>query len=194
MHSLPLPSAPSTPFPAGSDEQLVASALQGEQSAFEAIMRRHNRLLFRAARGVVSDDAEAQDVVQETWAAAFRGLQAFRRQASVKTWLTQILVRQAAWHYRKANRAHLLRQASEPVRVLPAQQRAEMRLDLGEAILALGPEHREVIVLRELQGLSYEEIASTLGVPRGTVESRLFRARRQLQDLLKDYLNEDRET
>ncbi len=78
--------------------------------------------------------------------------------------------------------------AEAEVGVEGSQADTEARLDILAAIRSLGPEHREVVVLREIEGLSYEEMAEVLDVPRGTVESRLFRARRELQERLKDYL------
>ncbi|MGP1629310.1 MAG: sigma-70 family RNA polymerase sigma factor, partial [Giesbergeria sp.] len=92
MQSLSVLRSEPTTVPLDSDEQLVASALQGEQSAFEAIMRRHNRLLFRVARGVVSDDAEAQDVVQETYLRVFTRLEDFQGSASLGTWMARIAI------------------------------------------------------------------------------------------------------
>ena len=92
MQSLSLAHAQPTVSTPCSDEQLVASALQGDQSAFEAIMRRHNRVLFRAARGVVFDDAEAQDVVQETYLRAFTRLRDFQGDASLATWMARIAI------------------------------------------------------------------------------------------------------
>jgi RNA polymerase sigma-70 factor (ECF subfamily) len=147
-------------------------------------------LLYGLALRLLGNAADTEDVLQETFAGAFRGLRGFREQSSVKTWLTQILFRQASKLYRSEQRRRRITfDAQSAGRTPPAPQgRADARMDLAEAILALRPEHREVIVLRELQALSYDEIAAILGVPRGTVESRLFRARRELQELLKDYL------
>lgn len=105
MQSFSPTNAPPTASTSCSDEQLVASALQGEQSAFEAIMRRHNRVLFRAARGVVSDDAEAQDVVQETYLRAFTRLRDFQGGASLATWMTRIAINVALDALRKRSRS-----------------------------------------------------------------------------------------
>ena len=172
------------------DRDLVQRARRGDSVAFHQLVDRHAQALYGLAVRLVGNAADADDVVQETFAGAFGGLAAFREQAAVKTWLTQILVRQAARHHRSRRLRLAEPLAHEPARPADAaaQNRADFRLDLGGALAALGPEHREVIVLRELQGLPYDEIAAILGVPRGTVESRLFRARRELQELLKDYL------
>ena len=154
-------------------------------------MDRHASYLYGLAVSLVGNTADAEDAMQETLTGAFRGLRAFREQASVKTWLTRILFRQAARHFRRGMfpGAGFLRldAALEPA-VVPTTSRTDIRMDVQAAILALRPEHRQVIVLREMKGFSYEEIAQALDIPHGTVESRLFRARRELQQLLKDYL------
>jgi RNA polymerase sigma-70 factor (ECF subfamily) len=201
MHSLPLPSAPSTPFPAGSDEQLVASALQGEQSAFEAIMRRHNRLLFRAARGVVSDDAEAQDVVQETYLRAFTRLQDFQGGASLGTWLVRIAINLALDVLRRSSRSvpmdfnqavdhepspeHTM-SFSAPQSASPesAAARTELRSLLQSAIEGLPPIYRSVFMLRAVQEMSVEEAAYCLQVSDAVVKTRYLRARSMLRDAL----------
>ena len=105
MPPLSLVSVDSTPDLSASDAQLVASALQGEQSAFEAIMRRNNRLLFRAARGVVFDDAEAQDVAQETYLRAFTRLRDFQGDASLGTLMARIAINVALDVLRRRKRS-----------------------------------------------------------------------------------------
>jgi len=176
------------------DAVLLERARDGDASALHDLVDRHAARLFRTAVSLLGNAADAEDVLQETLAGAFRGLRTFQGLASVKTWLTGILVRQVAMHRRRAGRqeARLIRlQAIEPVTpdVPPATGRVDTRLDVTAAIRSLAPDHRDVIILRELEGLSYDEMAEALGVPRGTVESRLFRARRRLQELLKGYLD-----
>jgi RNA polymerase sigma-70 factor (ECF subfamily) len=149
--------------------------------------------MFALAASLTGNAADAEDIVQETFSGAFRGLAGFEGRASVKTWLTRILIRQAARHRRGAQRRAA---ASIPLEaagetdsgaVCPDAP-ADARIDVMAAVRSLSDEHRQVILLREIQGLSYDEMAEVLEVPRGTVESRLFRARRQLRDLLKDYV------
>lgn len=172
---------------------LLRRARAGDEAAFAQLADRHARRLYGLAYRLTGNSADAEDVVQETLLGAFRGLASFRQEASVKTWLTQILVRQAAGHYRKERRHS---QALHPGPDEPAfdppsppgQVRTDVRMDLSVALGSLSPEHREVIVLRELEDMSYDQIASVLEVPRGTVESRLFRARRELAGRLKEYL------
>jgi RNA polymerase sigma-70 factor (ECF subfamily) len=173
------------------DRELVGRARQGDHAAFHELVDRYAASMLGLAAYLVGNVTDAEDIVQETFSGAFRGLKAFRGRSSVKTWLTRILIRQVAAHLRGRRRFPGLPRskssAGEPL-CPSASQSVDARMDVTAAILALSPEHREVVVLRELQGLSYEEIAEVLAVPRGTVESRLFRARRAMQELLKDYL------
>ncbi len=176
-----------------SDSELVKRARRGESAAFHLLVDRHARFLLAMAVSLVGA-ADAEDLVQETFAGAFRGLGGFKDQSSFKTWLTRILIRQAARHWQASRR----RSEHLKDRFLTSQEHhpsaagaADARMDVSAAILALSSEHREVVVLRELQGLSYEQIAEVLDLPRGTVESRLFRARQALQELLKEYLDRD---
>ncbi|HUU10894.1 MAG TPA: sigma-70 family RNA polymerase sigma factor [Phycisphaerae bacterium] len=175
------------------DAELVRRARQGDASAFKDLVGRHAARLLAMAAALLGDAADAEDVVQETFAGAFRGLRGFEGRSSVKTWLTSILMRQTAMHRRGSGRraARLLRAeaASETTTgAASATGAADARMDVAAAIQLLSPEHRDVVALREFEGLSYDEMTQVLGIPRGTVESRLFRARRQLQEHLKAYL------
>jgi len=175
------------------DLELAGRARKGDRSAFHELLDRHAAFLFSLAVSRVGNAADAEDVVQETLFGAFRGLRAFEGRSSVKTWLVGILIRQTAMH-----RRHVMRRRVEPLesgaeaqsspRASSPAAVADARLDVTAAIQGLSPDHRDVVVLRELHGLSYEEMAQALGLPRGTVESRLFRARRELQERLKAYL------
>jgi RNA polymerase sigma-70 factor (ECF subfamily) len=174
-----------------SDWQLARRARGGDIAAFHELVDRHAASLLGVATMLVGNAADAEDVVQETLAGAFRGLGGFRGDSAVKTWLTRILLKQAALVLRKRMRHTVVSlEASEAdvPSVAGGTARADVRMDLAAALADMSQEHRQVLVLRELQGLSYDEIAEILNVPRGTVESRLFRARRAMQDRLKDYL------
>jgi RNA polymerase sigma-70 factor (ECF subfamily) len=154
---------------------------------------RHAGYLFGVAASMVGNAADAEDVVQETLLGAFRGLRGFEGRSSVKTWLTSILIRQTAMRRRSAGRRlaaslESVPEAESGPSASPPTEATDTRIDMMAAIQELSPDHREVIVLREINGLSYEEMAEALGVPRGTIESRLFRARRQLQERLEGYL------
>jgi len=176
------------------DVELVNQTRAGDHSAFHELMDRHAPTLFALAVALSGHAADAEDIVQETFAGAFRGLGAFQGRATVKTWLTRILIRQTARHHRAARKRKTtlvsLTETSHSDAWRPSpQSAADARMDVTAAIKTLGPEHQEVVLLREIQGLSYEEMAEILEIPRGTVESRLFRARRELQKRLKEYLD-----
>jgi RNA polymerase sigma-70 factor (ECF subfamily) len=176
------------------DLELVNSARGGDPSAFHELLDRHAGYLFGVAASLLGNAADAEDVVQETLLSAYRGLQGFEGRSSVKTWLTSILIRQTAMRRRQTGRWKMAPLPSGDVAerapgVLSPTEAADARIDLAAAIQGLSPDHREVIVLREFSGLSYDDIAAALGVPRGTVESRLFRARRELQERLQEYLD-----
>ena len=178
------------------DAELVRRIRKGEASAFHGLVDDYGQYLFGLAFSLVGNSADAEDILQETYAGAFRGLGSFKGHSSIKTWLTRILVRQVAGHHRARARRKVISMgidlAVNQQQDGPSSARsADVQMDVEAAIRLLSPAHREVIVCRELKGLSYDEIAEALGVPRGTVESRLFRARRELKELLKDYLSNE---
>ena len=183
------------------DMDLVSSASAGDAGAFEAIMRRYNRLLFRAARGIVDDDAEAQDVVQETYLLAFTGLKSFRGDASLGTWLGRIAINTAISAQRKKGRQIQLDDraelASEPS---PENEmafctsdsespdaladRSQVRDLVQDAIAGLPVIYRSVFILRAVEEISVQETAFCLGVSVETVKTRFLRARGMLRDRL----------
>ena len=182
---------------ASNDAELVRRARLGDEHAYSEIVERYGDDLFRLACSLVGNAADAEDAVQETFFGAFAKLRLFEERSSVKTWLVSILVRQAARCRRTRWRKRTVplgrdrtdsgtgEEEGAPQGFVPAAPesgRTEARLDVLAMLDALEPIHREVLVLRELQGLSYDEMAEVLGVPRGTVESRLFRARRTLKE------------
>lgn len=196
-----------------SDLDLLRAATRGDERAFHRLVDRHAPALFRLALSLSGTRSDAEDICQETFAGAYQSMPAFKGGSSVKTWLTKILIRRAAkaWHKNRHQRRSIsidaardaASQASESgtsspaaaahghlamhLSVPSASSNVDHRLDVMEVIRTLSPEHREVIMLRELDGFSYDEIAQTLGVPRGTVESRLHRARAELRKKLEGY-------
>jgi RNA polymerase sigma-70 factor (ECF subfamily) len=195
-------SLPTTPT-AAQDLALLRLAAGGDGRAFHKLVDRHAQSLYRLAYSLAGNAADAEDLVQECLAGAFKGMDRFEGRSSVKTWLSRILVTQVArWRRKRRGKNALsiqnLTGASDDRRsdggdwfesngADPADQVAR-RQDVQAALQKLSHEHREVVVLREFEGLAYEEIADVLGVPRGTVESRLHRARAELKGRLKSYL------
>jgi RNA polymerase sigma-70 factor, ECF subfamily len=171
--------------PEADDIELLHRAGDGDSKAFHALVDRHAQRLYRLAVSLIGNATDAEDVLQEAFVGAFKGLRSFEARSSVKTWLTRILVMQAA-QWRRSRR----RRPAGPIEdsIPAAGGNREAAMDVQAAIAKLSPEHAEVLVLREFEQMSYEEIAQVLDVPRGTVESRLHRARGELREKLKDYL------
>jgi len=183
---------------AAGDAELVRRARTGDEGAFGELVDRHGNELYGLAFFLTGQASDAEDVVQETFLGAYEGLAKFESRASLRTWLRRILVKQAA----KQQRSKRVRKVVQPMDLSAASKALlggaamkdtgisnEIRMDVLEVLQTLSPDHKEIVVLRELDGLSYTEIADVLGIAEGTVESRLFRARQELKELLKDYLN-----
>jgi RNA polymerase sigma-70 factor (ECF subfamily) len=172
------------------DVELLRRIGHGDQDAFRELVSRHSRYLYGIASSLTGNSADAEDVVQETFVAVINSK--FRGESAVRTWLVQILIRRAAMLRRSKRRAtsSLTTDVRSDVAATPDRSSggSDARLDLAVMLEALSVEHRQVIVLREIEGMSYEEMATALGVPRGTVESRLHRARNELRERFKGYL------
>ena len=186
------------------EAQLVSLARAGERDAFRAIMQRGNQRLFRIARGVMRDDSEAEDVVQESYARAFTNLQAFRGDSSIFTWLTRITLNEAKSRLRKRrltvgleeveavqNRgAHVIMFPSADPAASPEAEAARMQVRrlLESAIDNLPMDFRLVFIMRDVEECSIAETAAALGVREETVKTRLHRARRLLRTVLIERL------
>ena len=195
---------PLVDFAALDDIALVALARAGRRDAFRHIMQRCNRRLFRAARGVVHDDAEAEDVVQQAYVDAFAHLDGFRGDAALTTWLTRIVLNEAHGRLRARKptvgieRIEALQQEGGRVIAFPSKfghedpaagaARAEVRRLLERAVDELPEVYRLVFVMREIEECSVEETATCLSLKPETVKTRLHRARRLLRAALHDQL------
>jgi RNA polymerase sigma-70 factor (ECF subfamily) len=183
------------------DELARRVGATGDAAAFTLLMRRHNQSLYRAARSILKDDAEAEDAVQEAYIQAYRSMGRFRGESKLSTWMMRIAVNEALERTRKRSRRaeviHLdgdTRPESEapeatmnqatPEQPEHGAQRAETRRLLEKKIDALPDAFRTVFVLRAIEDLSVEETALTLGIPEATVRSRFFRARGLLRESL----------
>lgn len=192
------------------DAELVERARAGDQAAFRQLFDLYNRRAYAVAIGVVKNPQDALDVVQDAFVKVHRHLDGFQGTSSFYTWLYRIVMNLAIDHVRKAKRARkteyddgvqrkddeLAGDGALMPRILDANPgKTALRKELTDALQAaldeLPEHHRAVILLRELDGMSYEEMAETLDVPKGTIMSRLFHARRKMQVSLASYLGDD---
>jgi RNA polymerase sigma-70 factor (ECF subfamily) len=191
--------ARSSQVAAGTDAELATRSARGDTRAFEALMRRYNRTLFRTARAILRDDAEAEDALQEAYIQAYRSLGSFRAEAKLSTWLARIVANEALMRLRKqARRAEIVpmqpaASAADVEQVMDTNidkapqtnvERAEMRRLLEAQIDALPEAYRAVFMLRAVEEMSVEETAAVLELPLATVRTRLFRARSLLREAL----------
>ncbi len=173
------------------DEEVVARVLQGESALFEIIMRRYNQRLYRVARAILRNDAEAEDVMQDAYVRAYQHLDQFAGRAKFSTWLTRIAVHEALARTRRRNRfddldtavaAHgdVLMTSNAPS---PEQQASSCELQalLESAIMELPENYRSVIMLRDIEEMSTTEVAATLDLSEENVKVRLHRARALLR-------------
>ncbi len=184
-----------------SDIEIAQRISAGDHGAFELLMRRYNRILYRTARSIVKDDTEAEDVLQDAYLLAYRGIDKFRGDATLSTWLTRIVVNEAIARSRKgARRAEVIRldgdtkwdneAAEETMNEVISEQperaamRSETRRLLEKKIDQLPDAFRTVFVLRALEEMTVEEVAVCLDIPEATVRTRFFRARSQLREAL----------
>jgi RNA polymerase sigma-70 factor, ECF subfamily len=177
--------------PDPTDEEIVARVCAGEVALFEVLMRRNNQRVYRAARAILRDDGEAEDVMQDAYGRAYEHLHEFEARARFSTWLTRIAVHEALARIRRRSRfASFELQSEESMSAHPAsnpeQQTSdvEMRSVLESAVGKLPDEFRAVFVLRAVEGMSGAETAECLGIPEDTVKTRLHRARGRLREML----------
>lgn len=187
------------------DQSLILRAQAGDQAAFRRLVERHQRRAFGIAVALVRDEEDANEVVQEAFIRVYRGLSQFHGGSSFFTWLYRIVTNLSIDVMRRPARREqplgdelereldaspaLVRgfDASDPFVEL---HRSELRSVIEKALDELPPYHRGVIVMREIQGMSYEEMASAMNVSKGTIMSRLFHARRKLEKALEQCKSE----
>lgn len=192
--------APTTALRSLSDRELIERIRSGEQRAFEPVMRRYNRRLFRAARGIVTSDAEAEDTVQEAYVRAYLHLHEFRGPHGLGAWLTRIAVNEALMRKRRREAADPagahdfdddawqegVMAGSDRVAPTPEQETANEQLGglIERSIDRLPERYRVAFILREVEQLTLAETAASLDIPVATVKTRVHRARRLLQRTL----------
>jgi RNA polymerase sigma-70 factor (ECF subfamily) len=174
---------------------LVASAAAGSRDAFDELVVRHQMRIYKLARMLTGGDADAEDLVQETFVRAFRGIGRFRGESSFNTWLHRIALNVIKSYL--SRRSRQVQIAPSPpgdesdalVDRVPSNEDLEtatvQRDAIDRALATLPEELRLLVTLRDVQGLEYHEIATLVGLPIGTVESRVFRARQRLRPLLE---------
>ena len=180
-----------------SDAELARHVAEGDHAAFESLMRTHNRALFRTARAILRDDAEAEDALQEAYLKAYRTIGTYRGEARLSTWLARVVANEALMRLRKQARRGAILPLQPGVDVEQLNQiaegsmdkepessarRTEMRKLLEERIDALPGAYRAVFMLRAVEEYSVEETAAILQIPEPTVRSRFFRARSLLRE------------
>jgi RNA polymerase sigma-70 factor (ECF subfamily) len=191
------PAAAESPGPA--DAEVVQRARKGDHAAFRVLVERYQGRAYRLALRVLRDEDQAQDVVQDAFLKAYGALDRFQGRSGFYTWLYRIVMnlcldrkrrdrsdREVEWDDQQLP-GGVVAGGAEPDAATPEQEagRSELRRLVGQAIQELPEDARRTIQLREIDGLSYQEIAEALGIPKGTVMSRLHYARKRLQEALR---------
>ncbi len=190
------------------DQQLVERVQRGDKGAFDLLVVKYQRKIFRLLSRLIRDSAEVEDVAQEAFIKAYRALPNFRGDSAFYTWLYRIAINTAKNHLVSQGRraptsteteiedaetfddGEHLRDLNTPEAMLLSRQVADA---VNRAIERLPEDLRTAVVLRELEGLSYEEIAETMNCPIGTVRSRIFRAREAIAEELRPVLSTNKD-
>lgn len=186
------------------EDTLISLLKQGHQEAFRVLIQQYRNRLFSVAYGITSDREESSEILQEVFLKVFQNIHNFREEAGLFTWLHRITVNQCLnWHRRWKRRFKWHHQPLEKNDGTEFQvsgtdkdpdalfREKELENMFQQRLRELPQEARAVFVLKEVEGLSYDEIAKALGIKRGTVSSRLFYARKKLKDSLTKYLDEE---
>jgi RNA polymerase sigma-70 factor (ECF subfamily) len=190
------------------DYELVFLCKKGDMDAFEALVKKHQKRMFNIAFRMLGSYDEASDIVQDAFVSAYRGMRNFKGRAKFSTWLCAIVMNhsknrlkqvKAQLHHEKYSindpipagegQVHGEPASSEPSALERLEQR-DVQRKVQQCIGSLDEEFREVLVLRDIQGFSYDEISDMLRIPGGTVKSKLFRARDAMRDCLKKMMGD----
>ena len=190
------------------DDDLVERVRNGDRAAFQLLFRKYNRRAYAVALGVLKRPDDAMDVVQEAFIKVHKNIGTFQGASSFYTWLYRIVMNLAIDHIRRKRKIVEwgddvpLHEVAGDGSLVPkvedahpgrSVERRELSDKIRQALDTLPEYHRAVILLREVEGMSYEEMAEVLDVPKGTIMSRLFHARRKMQEQLNSYLEGDLE-
>lgn len=192
------------------DNTLVAQARAGDQRAFQRLVERYQRKVYGVALGMLHDPEDAMDVTQEAFIRVHRYLDRFQGSSSFFTWLYRITVNLCIDHIRREGKAQtvdyddsMAHTGAETSQLIPwsadgnparSMDRKQLRQAIDRALATLSPKHRAVILMREVEGLSYAEMAEVMQCSKGTIMSRLFHARRRMQVALLDALEDKNKT
>ena len=189
------------------DETLVAQAAKGNREAFDELVTRYQSRMFQLVRILTSGDADAEDLVQDTFVRAYRAVGQFRGDSTFRTWLHRIAVNVVRSHVARRSGRSDRKTLTYARGTSPDAERDDEEAEIGrvaadedlenavvrrrmidQALARLPPDLRLLITLRDVQGLEYREIALITGLPMGTVESRIFRGRQRLRSMLEPLL------
>ena len=190
------------------ERKLVERAQEGDRQAFQELVETYQRKVYGICIGMLKNPADSKDVSQEVFIKVYRYLENFNFESSFYTWLYRITVNKCIDFIRKQKRKKEVDYDDGILRdgdvegdddILPSRLgihpdrvygRKELRAKMLEALETLSEKHRTILILREVEGLSYEEIAEVLDISKGTVMSRLYHARRYFQDAVKEYVGD----
>ena len=183
------------------DRTLVSLLKQNHEGAYRVLVRQYQRKVFRVAFGITMDHEESLDIVQEVFLKVHQNIQTFEEKAALSTWIHRITVNQCLnwrrrwkrrfrWQHQPLKESDLPEPGTDGEKPDILYEKEELRRLLQEGLKRLPEDARTVLVLKELEGLSYEDIAQTLNIRRGTVSSRLFYARKKLEEILKGHIHE----
>jgi RNA polymerase sigma-70 factor (ECF subfamily) len=185
------------------EKTIVEKARRGRRDAFEELVRMYNQRVFQLAYGFVRDRAAADDLTQEVFIKAYQALPKFRADSEFGTWLYRVAVNHIKDHLRKTARRRevpLEELGEGPIAVADSVEDRERRNEEEErrrmvfrVLETLPPKYRMILTLRDVQGMSYEEVAAALNIAPGTVDSRLHRARKMLRKKMAPYLDREGE-
>lgn len=194
----PNPAWPASSLREHPDRELVAACQRGVTEAFNELVRRHQDRIYTAITRFCGNAEDASDIVQRAFVNAWRKIATFQNDCAFFTWLYRIAFNQAISFKREGRRpmASLNSSKDEAPSLEPSEERdpggkmesEETQKKVQQALEQLGEDDRQIILLKDLQGHSYDEIAATLGIPKGTVRSRLHRARLELKEKLKSFM------
>ncbi|HET7577703.1 MAG TPA: sigma-70 family RNA polymerase sigma factor [Bacillales bacterium] len=164
--------------------QLIYDARRGDRQAFAELVKQYKGTVFRHAYAMVNDRMEAEDIAQEAFVKAYYSLKKLKNEYAFSSWMTRIVTNLCYDSLKKSNRQTVMETEEMPTSLQSPIAQTDLKLTIREAMQKLSAEHRAVLVLRDIQGFSYDEIADRLEIPLGTVKSRINTARRELKNEL----------